>query len=822
MPIAAKCVELVRKVQGGLEDYLLDPLRGTRRNLGLFFAHKVLKGVDFMKRLGPGGEEIARQLESVVRPAMARRGGQMQNATEALRGLNRKQRRQAAMIADKEIPATGVDPKVRAAAKSLKEILDLDLKAAQSLGNIRRTVDGRKIPLGGSGKSFPTRLNAEGARRVEDAFRNGRASPKVQALIERMVSEGRYATVDDALAALREFREQQLRGTQPYFERERLDLPAELREWDPLAVLPRHFEQVSLFLHGVRRWGADFEGLHPMLARVSRESGEAEAKMVENFIRTQFGIDGSVPRFDQKVYGAISNYETVAKLTGLFSPVLNFGQRFVNTADAPLSAQVKAAVKLPPGLNAFLPGARKIKDQIRRSGAISGINPITELSAQGGRFTKALLTPFIVVARGNEFHSALVARYALESDITALDRLSGRESGIGKILDMLRDLSVDPEGSTRRAIARRGLDPDEALAKFRKGERMTAAEWAPVLQRAAEDDQFALNILTEPIWWQTNPFLRLVAKFKPFTVRQTGLIWNRILGEARLGNFAPLVKFLGAAAIMGEAYHLAKDVLSGRDDSVTSLLSQGDPSKRTVQQVSARLLSNIAAQGGFGVLADVDYGITNFVIGPAGSSIQTMLDAGAHLNQDPTQVGTVIREVVNDEIVLARQIERLYTQATQSIDDDPRFRNYHRLRSAAFDYRQAKESPGAGAKLKDVIERALAGTTSYPVTERTLRYRYAARAITASDTEKASEYLAEIFATAEDRRGVIQLAQNARRSMMNQAPMGNLNEADRAAFLRDMSPERRAPARRLRVAWLRDYTSAINTARTAAIRQLGG
>jgi len=804
----------------GLDDYLD---RASHSSPGLFFRHKVQKGIDFIASMGAAGEEIARQIKEVSRPAMHRRGIQQTDATRALRGLSKADRIRAAKIADGQ-SARGASPAAAKAGKRLKEILDRDLADGMSLGDIMRTVGGMKRPLGGSGKAFPTTLNAKGRRVVEEAYRRGAGSPRVKALLEEMVKSGKYADEDHALAALRQFRDQQLRGTSPYFERERLTLPDDYREWDPNLVLPRHFERTAFFLEGARRWGADFQGLQPLIARLSRESGEAESKIVENFIRTKFGLAGTVPRFDQRVYGALSNYETLSKLTGIFSPVLNFGQRFVNSADMPLSAQFRALKDLPPGLNAWLPASRKLKEWIRRTGAISGINPVTELAAQGprgARLAKTLLAPFMVVARGNEFHSALVARYALEADITALHRIQGRNGPLGKMFEMIRALAIDPKGATARRIERRGLDPEKALDMFRKGERMNEAEWAAIMQKAVEDEQFALNIMTEPIWWDTNPFLRLLFKFKTFTVRQTGFIYERIAKEAMLGNVAPLIKFLGAAAIMGEAYHLSKDILSGKDQSVTSLLAQRDPEKRTQEEIAARVLANMGAQGAFGVVADLHYGLTNFIIGPAGSSVQTLLDAGAHLNQDPTQVGTVIREAVRDEIVLSRQTEALLIQAKEAFDGTThRFRNYHRIRNAAFEFQEKKNETGIAQQLTRAIDRALTGPIQYRVTDRTLRYQYAARSVTAQDVEAAGEYLGQIFSKAESPREVIDLANSAKISMRRNAPMGNLSEADRKEFLSLLSPSRRTEARRLRSAWIRDYEAAIRAGRREALQEI--
>jgi len=821
MSVINKCFRLGNALREDTEESI-DRAAEMPHHVGTLMRWLGQRGVNFIRDFGPAGEELAHQVEEVVRPAMARAGTQTEIAMQSLKGLNRPERELVAQIVDKQVPESAAkgDARVLHAAQVIRDRLDVDMNASDAVGMRRRLAPGVRAPIKGSGHAFPTELNRAGRQVLEEAHRLGLGSGKVKALVERMVSEGRAESEDMALEQLRRLRDRMLRGTNHYIESVRTWLPPELREWDPRSVLPRTFKRNAFTLEGVRRWGDQFEALNGPLSQLSRESGAGAAEVTEQFIKYHFGVAGRVPLWHQRVANAWSNWETVSKLSGIFSPILNFGQRFTNTADAPIIAQLRALKDLPPVANTWMKSAELIKSDIRKTGAISGMNPLTELARQGPvarKISQIVLSPFGAVARGNEYYSALVGRYALEADMEALGRVAGADNPLSKMWQAVRHLAIDPQGAIERRIARRGIDPQEAMGMLQRGERITADQYTVAMQKAIEDDQFALNALTEQVWWGQSPWMRLAFKFKTFGVRQVELIYNRVAHEAMLGNFAPGLKFLAATALMGEAYHLSRDLISGSDLSAVSLLKSRDPSKRNPQEVAARIASDFVAQGGVGMMADLHYGIGNFVQGPAGSSARNVLDAAINIELDPRQTLLALRSLASNEVVPARQAGSLLEQARQHFaGQTDRYRQYHQLRSAAYNFANAKGQQTFAAKTEAAVLRAMQGQEAFQPTARSLRYRYSAAAITANDVDQASSYLSEIFSTATTPAELKSLMRGVQSSMRRQAPMGNLSEQDRRRFLALMPPADRMQAQRLRSVWIRDYERAIQIARQKA------
>lgn len=825
MPVMNTCARAVRGVWSEVEDYLdstarfLEGAKWIAKGFGQ-------RGINFIRSMGPGGEELARQVEGVFRPAQRRAGKQTVAVEQALRGLSKADREAAAKVADGELARTAVSDKVAAAADVMRERLDADMNAANLVGMRRRLPDGQLAPIKGSGRAFPTRLNREGRKLVQLAYDAGKSNGRVAAFLERLVEEGRYPDVDTALQRLREYHDTRLRGTNHYFESVRFDFPEEYRVWDPHQVLPEQFRKNALVLEGVRRWGPEFDGVRPMLGRISRHGryGRKLAEVAEKFVQAHFGVAGLTYPWHSDVANALSSYETVSKLSGIFSPILQIGQRYVMTVDAPLWAQARVVREFPPILNNWMKSAQVIRDRVAETGAVSGFNPITELTAgdrtAGSKVVRALLSPFVAAAKGNEYTSALLAGYSIQHDVEALARVRGRDTALGKFVEILRNGALDPRGMLERRIENRGIDPAEALKAWSRGERVTPEQVIAVMQKATEEEQFVLNAMTEPIFWQTQPWLRLAYKFKPFGIRAMEYTYRHVVKEAMLGNPTPFLKMFVAAAVMGEVYHETRDLLKGEDRSVLSLLRQRDPSKRDASELAVRIAGNVVDQGMLGALSEMTWGLENYVGGPALATGRNVIELVGNLSADPRQAGVAAKAFLEDEVVLTRQVEALLTQSAERVNEDTaRFRSYWRFQNAARQWADAGKNQSLGGAAAAGWQRVLHGPQEYQGTTRTLRFRYAARAITASDPEKAEDYLTSLFSSqAKDLRDLDALETAARASMRANAPLGRLNEKDRRSFLSLLSPDDRRAANRLRRDWINDYERAIRKARARARR----
>jgi len=819
MPVNA-CRRAVRKIVDDTVAYAtgaFENLKGART----IFKRTFNRSQDFIRSLGPTGEVLADQVEEVGRRALVRNGVQWQQLRIAMKGLSLKERTQIAQFLNKR--TKNIDPALRPIADNVRKVLDRDMNAYAQLGGMRTMFNGQKVTPKGSGKPFPQVPNAQGEQVLRASAQRGLGHPKVAAAAQRMVAEGLYPDAKSAVAALQRYQRERVRAVNGYLQLSRVELPRDLVEWDPMSVLPGTIERNAFTLEGMRRWGPEFDGLSSMIRQLGDESGADHARSVGDFLNAHFGVNPA-QRADARVAGAFSNFETVSKLSGMWSWLLNFGQQFTATARHPISVQLKALRDLPPIAQNFMRSSKAINEAIERTGAVSGRSTLTELTKQtkvGKKISDVMLAPFTTVAKSNEARSAWVARLAIERDIKELIRLEGQSSTLGRVFDSFRSLAVDPKGATRRRIEDAGIDPAEAMSRFQKGGRLSPLELAAVMQRATENEQFALNMLTTPIWWTNQPWLRLAFKFKTFSVRQTGFIWKNAVREGMLGNFAPGLKIFAALAIMGEAYHLARDQVEDSDRSLTRKLQNTAPEERDAQLVAASILANIAAQGGLGIIADLEWGLADWAFGPAGGTISTIGTTLAHFNQDPKLGALAVKEALRDEIVPLRQAQDIITSLTEEHDSETaRFRLYHRLRGAAFEWERGQEEGTLPGELTRRVDRMLQGTPSFPISSKTLRYEYAARAVTAGSVDDATEFLTDVLSAAESRDDLDKLFRGAQSSRRSRAPMGNLNEEQRTEFLRTLSPEMRRDAVRIRREWIRDYDKALKAARTTARRSL--
>jgi len=820
-PVKSKCIRAAERLREAFQD-LERSVAGDPENpfvtASKFFFRR---SDDFLRSLGPAGEELASRVTSTVRRAQRRSATQAQQVRDAVKGFSRQERIDAMLFVNGRRTADEVSAKAREAAEKIRTILDRDLKAAQLL-DFQRRVGAARLDIRGSGKPFPQRPNRAGRKVIDEIRTQGNQSARVRAVADRMVEEGRFDTVEEALEELGRFRNDDLRGTNRYFESDRIELPEDLVVWDPLEVLPGQLEKNALTLEGVREFGLNHEDMDRIIGRIEREFSTGIANLVKQSMQLGFGVQGIVPEFSQQILGALGNYQTVSKLSGLFSPLLNFGQRFTNTAFMPLSAQVRALREVPPVFRRWMTESQNLIREIERSGAIRVDNPLIELTdaAPLSSIARKAITPFLAVARGNEIKSALVARFALEADIEKLVELRADNGKFKRMFESIRSLSVDPEGAVRRRIKKSGLDmtPDEAADLVMRGGQLSEAQFAGVMQTAVEDTQFALNLMTQPVWWQQMPALRLMWKFKNFGVRQTGFVWERVFKEAVYGNFAPMVKFAAAATIFGELTNFTRDAVTGSDRSITSLVTRRSADQLTTEEVAVRAFGAFLQQGGIGMMADLTFGVTDWIGGPMAGTTRNLLrlaQDGAHgvMNLDPDQIGLALREFGTRDVVLPRQVNQTFNQIASVFEEERVDRtDYFRFRQEGFRFVRDQEAGGLPGRVGQEVIRAFSGRPNFPRTERTLRFQYARQAVTNGDLDQAEEYMTELLGQAKDREEFGRILDGLRGSAASGSPLGAVPGRLERDFLTQLTPERRERLLELERRWLRNFNTAIRNA----------
>lgn len=785
------------------------------------------RGVNWMESLGPHGKLLAADVRAIDERAARRLATDATDARKILDGLTPDERRTVARVLNRR-PVPELENKIPRRlfekAEQLRGVLDRSMHDFAAAGGRRYTLDGRAMEIKGSGKAFPQVPNKEGVKFLEAAAQHGLGSPRVAALAELMVKRGEAIDAEDALNRILSYRSGQLRGVHGYLERTRFTLPDDLVEWDPAAVLPGLMERNALVVEGVKQWGVGFQRAHELIGRIGAESDEAYKATLARFIGHHFGAARETPGLVHQVVGAVSNYETIVRLgLSVLSTVRQIGQRFTNTATMPLSAQLQALRDYPPFLHRWIGSARKLEEEIARSGAVRYRTALgnTEGAGLSSRVTDASLkySGFAGAEIGNQTHSALVARYALEHDLSELARLQGERGPMRRLLDSLASLSTDPAGAASRRLHKLGLSDEQVAEIITSGRRPSPEEFAGAMYRLVQDTQFPITIATERIWWSTSPVLRLAAKFKHFGFEQMRLIYDDVLMEAKRGNVAPLAKFAAATFLMGEVYNIARDTLTGREESFTVSRARGAPEESGVD-VAARVLANMADGGGLGILADLTYGLDNFITGPVGSTVANARRAVSDATARPGQVGRSVREFLERESSAWRQLEPMAKRAGEKLGQDHRrFFEYKQARDLAFQHKERQEHPTLGDRAVASAGKAWKGRTEYPTNERSQTYRFARDAITANDVQGAAEYLAALLADAEDLEERDTMLQGMRSSMKSQAPLGPLSEEERAAFLRTLPPPRRRAFLRLQAEWVRDYEKAISQAEALAYRE---
>ena len=224
------------------------------------------------------------------------------------------------------------------------------------------------------------------------------------------------------------FRESQLRGINPYFERTRIELPEEFIEWDGLNTLPRLLEKNWLTIEGVRKWGWDAEGKSFPKANVAievirKEFGEKEANRIKLFINAAFLGQSVASAESQQLSQMMRDYQFVTKIA--LSPVTilrNMADRVPKAqTSGGVLANIDALIAYPPVLNNFIEGSRRIEKNIIRSGAAFGHTAMAEDFETGTQVKNIIGLPFSASELGNQIHIALVRKFQMERESQGQD-----------------------------------------------------------------------------------------------------------------------------------------------------------------------------------------------------------------------------------------------------------------------------------------------------------------------------------------------------------------------------------------------------------------
>lgn len=835
---------------------------------------RLLQVHNWVRQLGPAGEELSRQIKTVSDSA-ARLSGHYLADLDKLRRIKASDRKNAMLALNGRFPRENLTPDARRALEIMDGTFGRILRAAQLL-DVRRDVNGRRMPIRGSGKPYPQILSRHGER-IMEAVRAERMTsdalmasirvlernhevirPLVRKLSPGEVRDARQValghTPPDAsaraievgqlladniewgFARLTEFHDNAVRGINTYLERTRIELPEEMIEWDPVKALPGFFRQQGLFLAAVRQWGQDMEGAKAAIGHIRAENGPQQADLIHNYIGLHLGKPVAGLPAQKRILQDIRDL-TMLRIFGgtILGPMRNAGQPFTNIADLPASAWLRSMKALPPFVHRWLDSAEKLRGEIIRSGAITSESALTEFGrGRLGRAARGAATVHRMVVEENEFRAAMIGALGVEENLRRLIDMQGERGELAQAMMKLRHLSTDPEAAIMRSLERRGIkassierirraareaSPEELARLIEKPSRaLSQDEWLTAIMRTSHDTQFGYTFASKHVFSGQDDAYGLLYMLKNWGVRQLGFLHEHVLKELAQGNAKPLVKVLATTFVLGEMYNQARDFLTGSERSLGRRVAAGDADMQTIALTTLR---NIGDGGGMGMLMDVMFGWNSLVFGPIEGTVRDMVRAGVQVAQDPTpgQTARATREFLDRQFVVTNQARGLWNRTLAANEaKHARYFDHAKWQDRARRWKQGVDEPTIGAKIQGRAVDFLLGGFRFAPTERSLGYNAAANAIRAGNIDGAAEHMARILSSAETAKERRERIRAMRQVGTRRSPLGPVPKRERAAFLRTLSPEDRREALRVQREWEREWARALGRAQRMAAR----
>ena len=787
----------------------------------------VRRGTTHMRKLGEGGQQLAKDVDEIAFKVQREVNNDTQDIRKIMRGLNEKERINVAMVTDNEISAESQPERITKRAEQLRKVLDRQLENFAEVGGLRRIggPGAAKKPAVGVGHAFPQIPNKEGKQVLNEVAAGSmnpwwNMTPRVAKAVEWMVEKGLAKNADAAVQQLAKFRDQQLRGVSPYFERTRNPLPRYLREWDPHRVLSGAMERGWLTIEGIRKWGWDETGVSfpradELLGKIALES-PFDSELLHQFIQASFGLGSRASEETQRISRDLRAVQFIGKIA--MSPLTitrNMIDRFAKAyTTGGLSTTLRATLKFPPFVNVWIKSSEQIKDQMIRSGAVFSHGSIAEGIEPATIIMKMVGAPFTSSERGNQIFEALVAKMKLERDIN-LYLEAKPKSALGKIFKSIQSLGENTESEIAERIKEAGLadKSTEELVKLlaeSKGGDLLPIEVQAVLHRASRDQAFPVILSTKRLWWDNQPFMKVLAQFKVWPIEQIGFFYRSAMVQAIRGNIAPLLRFIIGVIIAGELYNIFRDAVYDKEEALLTTIRKR-PDKHNPKDVAWILLKDALDGGLVGMFADLTWGITDWILGPTAATIGELGKTIVSAIRRPGLTVHALKRAVRRDVSMTRQAEGILNKVGVWIGrDSKRAVLYRKWRGRANEYWREKN-----IGVIEQVEKTIMGPPSYPVGKNALVYDLIARAITAKEIEGAAEYIRMLVdekATPKERK---KAWAGLRQSRGQRSPFGLVALKNRREFLNQFSEEDQQEARGLQREWIVDYNRAMVISRKA-------
>jgi hypothetical protein len=539
-----------------------------------------------------------------------------------------------------------------------------------------------------------------------------------------------------------------------------------------------------------------------------------------------------------------------------------FGQRFLNPTVQPLRSQIYGLTRNPPAFNQWKKAATALggrparfvaRTEARRSETFTSGAVNTRATAVADlenltpsrKFVTRLLNffRFLPTEEGNQLSTALIAKHAANFKVQRFMELSGEgRTPFHTIFDSMRELAVPltrrggkfVTGDTalaakyERALARDGVDRTQLAEAVARGGRLNEAEIQDAMILANEDQNFVMNVLTSPVWWDLHPVLRLQAKFKPFIMKQTGLLLNNTMKEAAHGNFAPAAKWIPVSIMAGEMVNVPLDIIRGRQNSILIKYLNDPAQLDEPEELALSMLEDMADGAGIGLFADILWGVDDFIGGPTLGSFQSLLElggdvvTGARLTSGNLaervasgpfrrQMVNAINDLLGREITLTNQVRTGTEAFTREFQEDNMLLEWSTFRASAFAFKADKEDPTLTEKgLREGVS-FFTGKQDFPASDTSMSYRWAWNNITLGDIDDATTYLADVLGSARDNKQRSNFINTMKGQITKRSHFG-MSTADYNQWLQTLPPDRASRARKLSAKFRQDALRAMGKA----------
>lgn len=760
------------------------------------------------------------------------------------------------MLAGLEGDRTKLPEKLRPAFDDLLDLMDNgpgQMHDAGRVGVMRSLPGAGFVQLRGRGAWAPQALNARGRQIAREISSGSLDTPKLDALADRMVMEGKFPTVESAKINIKAELSERLNGENRYFERARTLLPEELVDTDLYNVLRRTIDRNARTVAAGRTFGHyidnNITGIDETVADITVHVGESAGEAFKQYMSIELGNPPRDKAFARKVASTITRSQNVMKLSGVWSAVKNLSQPFANASDYGVAPVLKTLFWDYPiflgeldSLGKMIPqgtrvgrGARTAIEKITPArvkaasdaavsagvpGQLQDVVDIADFSEGAGslfnRASDMAMIGFGAAERVNAVRTAMAAKNAAEGHLATMLAMEGPNGKLRTLIEMVTGLDFNPKASTRRRINRLGIsdkDFDEAL---RRGS-FTPEQLQGAMYRLATDTQFAMTTATKPLWYERMPAARVMFQYKNFGARMTGLVYDRGIKEAARGNLGPLARMMLGTMVASEIYRTVRGYFTGEEDrTLVEAMARPDDADR-MRATAKQAYRHLQEGGLLGIMGDIERGFFEYLTGPTGGTVQSAIDAASNFNDRPTldQAGLVGRQFLREQFSGARQWDAVAKGLKSS---NRRALASREIRRRAYGWRESTDDRGVVQGVVEDALKGLKGFDRYDTAPGTLTYRFAADAINDGDIDGAAKYMANLIRDmpkGEKRKKVVT---GIRSSIDRRSPLGPVSRKDREKFLRTLTPDQRKRVVELQRQFVADSATALNKALKAVAK----